>query len=629
MSVFSVQTLSSLARASLSFLLVAVALSVAGCVDNKPSNPGAEPPAASADAGTELDGLIAETDATSGGSDAAQPIGDAAQPASDATADATPEPEPDYSEMLFALEHLIEVEIELPEAEWDTLRVQERGGAIFVGEDCMEQPFPSPYTWTRATVTIDGERFPETGIRKKGFFGSVSENRPSLKVRFDKFVDDQTLNGIKRMTLNNARQDPTVLRQCLAYEMFRNAGVPAPRCNFAHVVVNGRDLGVYANTEPFKKPFLRRFFEDDTGYLYEGTLSDFREGWTGTIEQKNDEENPYTAPIDALVAAAQADDANLIEALSAVIDLDQFITFWATEVIVAHWDGYSGNTNNFYFYDDPTSERIHFIAHGTDGTFTPPRRLFEGMDAPRSVNAAGLLARRLYLHPEGQQRYLDRLIELLDTHWDPNTLKARVDTMAAVFSAAVLPQQREAFDEGMGELRAFIDDHGGRIRAEVSFGPVEWPFPLRGNLCISRRGTVRGEFTTRWGTHPTQNVFETGGGEAALNIFDEDVDVRRVGCSSGYDREDSAAILAFGMLVDDVRIYFVRIGTRGMRFQQGTFRMGEEDDFGCGFFEYNTQLRRVTFFAECAGSVTFDQPGGIADSFVTGSLDLEVWARDR
>ncbi len=597
------------------------ALCTLGCTDDEPSAQSPDRPAVDAESSPSVDGGGLETDAVSTPDDAESPPGDAA-----VEPDAAPEP--DYSEALFAQERLIEVDIELPESEWDTLRVQERGGRIFVGDDCMEQPFPSPYTWTRATVTVDGEVFPDTGIRKKGFFGSVSEDRPSLKVRFDKYVDDQTLNGIKRMTLNNARQDPTVLRQCLAYEMFRSAGVPAPRCNFAHVVVNGRDLGVYANTEPFKRPFLRRFFDDDEGHLYEGTLSDFREGWTGTIEQKNNEETPYTAPIEALVTAAQADDANLLEALSAVIDLDQFITFWAMEVIVAHWDGYSGNTNNFYFYDDPTSGRLHFIAHGADGTFAPPRRLFEGMPAPRSVNAAGLLARRLYLHPEGQRRYLDRLIELLDAHWDPMVLKARTDAMAAVFSDAVLPEMRGRFTRGMGELHAFLDDHGGRVRAEVSFGPAEWPFPLRGNLCISRRGTVQGTFSTRWGTHPSDNVFEEGGGEAEASLFDEALAVQRVGSAAGYDREESAALLVFGMVVDEEHLYFVRLGTRAQQFQQGTFRMGE-DDFGCGFFEYNTRARAVTFFAECAGTVTFEQAGGNPDSFVTGSLDLEIWARSR
>jgi hypothetical protein len=38
------------------------------------------------------------------------------------------------------------------------------------------------------------------------------------------------------MTLNNNKQDPSAIHQCLGYAVFADAGVPAPRCNFAHVV---------------------------------------------------------------------------------------------------------------------------------------------------------------------------------------------------------------------------------------------------------------------------------------------------------------------------------------------------------------------------------------------------------
>ena len=81
------------------------------------------------------------------------------------------------------------------------------------------------------------------------------------------------------------------------------------------------------------------------------------------------------------------------------------------------------------------------------------------------------------------------------------------------------------------------------------------------------------------------------------------------------------------MLIDDERLNFVRLGTAGRQFQPGTFRMGDEDRFGCGFFEYNFRRRQITFFAECSGSVTFDQAGGNPRAPVSGSLDLQIWAR--
>ena len=67
---------------------------------------------------------------------------------------------------------------------------------------------------------LDGEIVEEVGVRKKGFLGSMDTERPSLKIKFGEYVEGQELQGLKRMTLNNSRQDPSLLRQCLAYGLF-------------------------------------------------------------------------------------------------------------------------------------------------------------------------------------------------------------------------------------------------------------------------------------------------------------------------------------------------------------------------------------------------------------------------
>src|SRR5690606_12426430 len=98
-------------------------------------------------------------------------------------------------------------------------------------------------TYFPARVTIDGAVIDNVGVRKKGFLGSLLMGRPSLKLRLDELVPGQRHAGLDRLTLNNNRQDGSRIRQCLAYARFRAAGVPAPRCNFARVTVNGESLG--------------------------------------------------------------------------------------------------------------------------------------------------------------------------------------------------------------------------------------------------------------------------------------------------------------------------------------------------------------------------------------------------
>ena len=55
--------------------------------------------------------------------------------------------------------------------------------------------------------------------------GSLSDTKPSLKIKMDAYVADQTMSGLSRFTLNNSVQDASYVNQCLGYRLFRKAGV--------------------------------------------------------------------------------------------------------------------------------------------------------------------------------------------------------------------------------------------------------------------------------------------------------------------------------------------------------------------------------------------------------------------
>ena len=279
---------------------------------------------------------------------------------------------------------------------------------------------------------MDGETHTQVGVRKKGFLGSLSKVKPSLKVRFDKFVDGQLLGGaMKRLTLNNAQQDPSLINTCMAYHIFASAGLPAPRCNFATVAVNGENLGLYVHIESMKTAFLERNFSDPSGNLYEGTVSDFRPKWRGTLQKKTNEEEADWSDIDAVVAALQDSSPAGLEALADIIDIDRFLTFWATEVLIGHWDGYAGNRNNFYVYREPDAPFV-FMPWGADQVFTSTDGPFDDFVSPPSVTAHGAIAHRLYRDDAMRAAYVARLKQLLDAVWNEEELLDLADDMAAV-----------------------------------------------------------------------------------------------------------------------------------------------------------------------------------------------------
>mgnify|MGYP000924595820 CR=1 FL=1 len=440
---------------------------------------------------------------------------------------------PDPSEAIYEPTHLLEVDIEVAQADWDTMRFQTRGLSALFG-NCLAEPFPDPFTYFPGVVRIDGQVVTQVGVRKKGFLGSLDTTKPSLKLKFDEFVVDQRFAGLKTLTLNNAKQDPSYIKQCLTYQTFAAAGVPASRCNFARVRVNGNDMGLYVNVEAITKPMLRRHFADDEGNLYEGTLSDFRDGWLGTFELKTNEMLNDRSDLAALTTALEATDAQLLTALDPHVDVDGFLTFWATETLVGHWDGYTGNANNFYAYHDPVSGRFQFLPWGVDGVLEARDNPFGG-GGSTAVQVTSMLPRRLYQLPETRDRYIARLRALLDDVWDVEAMFAEIDRMEELVRPVVLVADREQFATAVNDVRAFVSGRRAAIEADLAGGPPAVTAPLRDPPCFDEIGMLSGSFSTRWGTTGAPDPFATGSGSVSGTVNGTPLSVTRVGGTAGMD----------------------------------------------------------------------------------------------
>ncbi len=192
---------------------------------------------------------------------------------------------------LFPTDRVLDIQITLDKDDWDTIRYQTRDIRKELAESRKLAPIEPPYTYANAQVEIDGVKFGEVGLRKKGFIGSQSSVRPSLKIKLDHVEVNANVGGLSTLTLNNNRQDRTLMSQFMGYALFNAAGSPAPRCAFAKVTVNGKNLGIYSHVETVREPILARGFGNDAGTLYEGTVVDFFDGWAGSFENKvgNDE----------------------------------------------------------------------------------------------------------------------------------------------------------------------------------------------------------------------------------------------------------------------------------------------------------------------------------------------------
>ena len=467
------------------------------------------------------------------------------------TASPTPTPDSDAdgdpSDAYFALDRVLDIEIEIAPEDWETLRHQTRTFADLMAEIeeyGLSRPFANIYTWFSGTVTVDGETYSNVGVRKKGFIGSQSDTKPSLKLRFDKYVDDQSLGSvIERMSLNNSIQDASMVNTCLTYQIFAASGSPSPRCNFATVTVNGKNLGLYVHGEEIKKPFLARHFNSAEGNLYEGTVSDFTSDFRGTLEKKTNEDADEWSDIDAVVAALQDPSDAGLEALAKAVDLDRFLSFWATEVLVGHWDGYAGNRNNYHFYREPDGPFV-FIPWGVDGTFhlkDDPNPFDNISNPPPSVLALSAIPNRLYNNADWLSKYIVRLKELLDTVWNEDELLARVDRMAAIVQQHALPEAKAPAAEDTRRVQKFILKRQGEILADITPEPPGWA-EAEVAAAAAESGSMELSFETTWGSNKSANPLAEGV-VTRLLLNENEESVEGVAVIAGHASPEEQAIL--------------------------------------------------------------------------------------
>lgn len=443
---------------------------------------------------------------------------------------------PDTSGDLFNPDRILQVVITMDAADFDALRHQTRSiPDTLEGADCFSMPFDSPFSTFHANVVVDGTAYPDVGIKKKGFFGSgdgqPSFAKPALKLDANKFVAGQRFagpGGLDKLVLNNSVQDPSYVRNCLGYEVFAAAGVITPRCNFAHVTVNDEDLGLYVHVENVDEQYIARHYGgDDSGNLYKGILSDFRPEWQGTFDLQFGA--PGNADLTALTNAAAVPDDQFVAAVSAKIDLDEYLSEWAAESLLRHWDGYAGNTNNFFIYDDPATGKFDFLPWGTDQVMQ------NGSDNPISVYGRSQLSNRLYRDPTVQPQYLARLQQLLSTAWNESALDAEIDRMQNVID----PVRALGIDGAIADVKAFIAGRRAAIEGELANGAPAIDPNLGGPWCYAQTGHVSGTITTSYGT-VNQDPWASGTGTMDVTLWGNTYTFTQYGATAGDDPNDGS-----------------------------------------------------------------------------------------
>lgn len=265
----------------------------------------------------------------------------------------------------------------------------------------------------------------EVGIHLKGAAGSFRgiDDKACLTLNMDKFKKGQTFHGMDKFHLANSVQDPSYISELICGEIFRAAGVPASRIHHVIVSINGKRRGLYYLKEGYDSFFLKKHFGNSDGNFYDGGfLRDIDQPLQLVSPGENDAKNH--ADLKALLASAREKPAERFAKIEKLLEMDKFLAYMALEVIMWDWDGYPMNRNNYRLYHDVKTNKITFIPSGMDQMFGDPN----GTILP---GFQGFLSRAIIETPEGKERYLKKMADIMKNVFKPDELNKRLDELEA------------------------------------------------------------------------------------------------------------------------------------------------------------------------------------------------------
>lgn len=334
-----------------------------------------------------------------------------------------------------------------------------------------------------AKLTVDGKVYPDVGVKFRGassFFTVPDGYKRSLTISLDFVHQDQRLKGYRTLHLLNSHLDPTFTRSVLASHIAREY-IPAPKANYARLVINGESWGVYINQQAFNKDFLQDWFgatkgarwkapgsprgnaglaylgEDPAPYwrLYEITSKDTPESWAALIK---------------LCRVLNQTPPEKLEAeLAPLLDIEGTLKFLALQNVLINGDGYWTRASDYNLYLDEQG-RFHIIPHDDNEDFrTPEGPAMRGGGGVSGVELEPLagandankpLLSKLLAAPGVRERYLGYVRKIAEEWLDWNKLGPLARECQALIAADVKADTHKndpfvAFTNGLdGDLAA-------------------------------------------------------------------------------------------------------------------------------------------------------------------------------
>ncbi|MEP3836062.1 MAG: CotH kinase family protein [Algibacter sp.] len=236
-----------------------------------------------------------------------------------------------------------------------------------------------------ASVFYNDIEWYKVGVRFKGNSSLASAwgsgiLKLSFKLDFDEFEDDypqidnQRFYGFKKLSLKNNYDDKSMLREKVAADVFKSAGLAVSHTAFYTVYVDYGDgpvyFGLYTLVEEVDDTVIDTQFSNNDGNLYkpDGDAASFASGSYDEDEyvKKTNEDEADFSDVASLLSIINDGTRNTNAEtwrsnLDAVLDTDVFLKYLAVNTVIQNWDTYGVMTHNYFLYNNPDTGKLNWI----------------------------------------------------------------------------------------------------------------------------------------------------------------------------------------------------------------------------------------------------------------------------
>ncbi|NUN08412.1 MAG: CotH kinase family protein [Ignavibacteriaceae bacterium] len=372
-----------------------------------------------------------------------------------------------------------------------TLQAQNAGDVIFAGTQVHTIKFQFKYAnywdsltyyynlgteeYIPAAVTINGVLFDSVGVRFKGNSSfSHPNNKKSLRISFDEYVSTFKWDGEKGIHLNNFYGDPSFIREKVMLDFCRDAGINAPRANYANVYINDTLFAFYSLIEHVDKRLLSSRFGVNSGDLFKAVdafeglsaASDFK--WYSAVpdsyytryEMKTDESTTAWPALIKLLDSLN-NNSNTISALPFVVNLNSVYKAFAADIIFGNLDSYINSGRNFYFYFNPLTSKMEWIMWDVGlgfGVYSGGVSNFENLSVTYVLNQTQRpLFAKILNTIALKNEYLRNLCLIFTGYFNTTRLFPKIDSIANTIRPYVYADSRKQYTNNQFEINIQSD----------------------------------------------------------------------------------------------------------------------------------------------------------------------------